>query len=177
MLSSVTIDHVTYFVPEHARQLPGRGQFVQQPLGDENLSAGQGERIDGFWVSQDVKLKVVGRLFGIALGHDLLADLVYQLLIARIGIFSAVLGRHLRRRLQTQTNFLVGRHGDVLLMMGHRIVDAVSVVRNQRDDGDDGGNHQPPDKRRILIAIVHNPNTSNEVLHGMRHQPAEHKPM
>ena len=61
VLGPVTIDHVADLVPQHAGQLAWGLQPLEQPVGDEDLAAGQGKGVDRFVVGQDVEIEMIGR--------------------------------------------------------------------------------------------------------------------
>lgn len=56
-LGAVSGEHMPDFVPEHASQLALGLKLLVERRGDEDLSARQGERIDGLWIAQQMKLE------------------------------------------------------------------------------------------------------------------------
>lgn len=109
-------------VTQHPGQLGIRFEQGVQRAGDEDLPAGQGEGVHCLRVGQ----QVVGKLVGCGMGRRLLdedsANLLHALLIGSTGAQTAELGGHIGRSLQAHGDLLVGRHGDVLDLVGERVV-------------------------------------------------------
>jgi hypothetical protein len=115
-------DDVPDFVPEDACHFVLTVQQSQQPKGDKDLPAGESKRVDRLRVSQKVELKVVGTLINLGVGmNELFSDGRDQILVAFVGIQTAMLSSHLGRRVQAEGDFFLWAQGDSLDTSGNRI--------------------------------------------------------
>jgi hypothetical protein len=121
VFGTVALDDVTDFVSKDAGELTFGFELVKEGAGDKDLTAREGEGVDGFGVREEVEFECVRCFFGDGVMREVLTDPLDKIKIGPGGDLTPILGGHVGGGLEAEGNFLISGDVDALGFAGNGI--------------------------------------------------------